>query len=119
MAFSRPLGSNIKYPPSQLRTFHLYAYEYVDDLNFLHDPIEHIPEKHHCADYITEAKARFSNAGWDGDDDIWLIWIPPFLLPPTEDNDHMGILVWFVKQSEDGISWILSPVDLSPYYMHC
>jgi hypothetical protein len=115
MAFSLPAKTNIKYPPESLRAFHVFGYEYVDDLNFLHEPSQHVPDAYDCEDYIREAKAKFVEAGWHGDGEIKLIWIPPFLLPPTDDNDHMGVLVWFVKQLEDGISWILSPIELTIY----
>lgn len=100
----------ISYPPAALQSFYAYRYEWIDNLNFTL-----MPEA--CLDdpepYVEIAREIFLETGWEGDGSIELIWIPPFVLrsigvPETSS----GIVVWHVKQLEDGLSWLLSPVKL-------
>ncbi len=112
MNSKRDKGKIITYPPETLRTFNVEAYEWIDNLNFTISPeacLENADE------YINIAKEIFLDAGWDGDGEIELMWIPPFMLHGmvTKDITH-GITIWHVKQEEDGISWLLSPIKL-PY----
>lgn len=51
--------------------------------------------------------------GWAGDGEVRLMWVPPFMLNNQDGlNPYMGVTVWHVKQEEDGLSWILSPIEL-------
>jgi hypothetical protein len=107
MSFTIDKTKVITYPPSALRDFHVYGYEWIDNLNFVRPLREFIADP---GEYVQIAKERFLAAGWDGDGRIGLLWLPPFVFPreaPTE-----GIVVWHVKQEEDGVSWLLSPVPL-------
>ncbi|ACU59036.1 hypothetical protein [Chitinophaga pinensis] len=102
----------INYPPETLRTFHVNAYEWIDNLNFTISPEECLEN---AEEYVNIAKEIFLDAGWDGDGKIELMWTPPFLLHNmlTEELTK-GLTIWHVKQREDGISWLLSPIQL-PY----
>ncbi|MGB4774257.1 MAG: hypothetical protein WBP45_03725, partial [Daejeonella sp.] len=85
-------------------------YEWIDNLNFTLKPEECLnnPEE-----YIRIAKELFLNEGWAGDGEIELMWVPPFMFQKTQTEDFtQGFVVWHVKQEEDGISWILTPVKL-------
>ena len=59
---------------------------------------------------VAAVKQRFLQEGWEGDGEIGLIWIPPFVDIGLEDTH--GTYVWHVKQQNNGISWLLSPVKL-------
>ena len=100
----------ISYPPSKLDSFELIAYEWIDDLRFTRNPKDFIDRPD---DYIQIVKARFLKAGWHGDGNIELVWIPPFMFKGAKTEEFTrGVIVWHVKQKEDGISWILSPIKL-------
>ncbi len=85
-------------------------YEWIDNLNFTLNPKEVL--LNHEA-YLTIANELFLEAGWDGDGEITLMWIPPFMLKEEKNEAfYYGIIIWHVKQLEDGLSWILSPIKL-------
>lgn len=110
MASTRTINEIIKYPPSELDSFELIAYEWIDNLNFTLNPKDYLDK---AEDYIQKAKERFLNAGWYGDGEIGLMWIPPFMFQGTKTAEFTnGVIIWHVKQQEDGISWILSPIKL-------
>lgn len=110
MAYSVKKDELVKYAPSELKNFHLYSYEWIDNLHFTLPPHLFLAN---ASEYIQVAKELFSKAGWDGDGQVQLIWIPPFMFSDFANNeDAFGILIWHVKQTEDGISWLLSPREL-------
>lgn len=112
MAYSISKSEIITYKAEELLTFHVIMYEWIDNLNFTLDPKECISNYN---PYIENAKKKFLEAGWYGDGDVELMWIPPFMFKRTNSVEFTkGITVWHVKQKEDGLSWILSPVKL-PY----
>jgi hypothetical protein len=116
MAFSIKKTDIIDYPPEALTTFHLESYEWIDNLNFTLNPKDCLSNANA---YIKVAKEMFLNkGGWDGDGEIALMWIPPFMIPYDSTKKFFnGVVIWHVKQKEDGISWILTPIDL-PFLNH-
>ena len=110
MNLQRDKSKIIKYNPETLRTFEVILYEWIDNLCFTIDPKECLENSE---EYICIAKELFLKAGWDGDGEIELIWIPPFMLKSSHTlESFLGIVIWHVKQLEDGISWILTPIEL-------
>jgi hypothetical protein len=112
MAFSILKKEIINYPPENLRGFKVNMYEWIDNLNFTINPIDCLDNPE---DYLVIAKEMFLKSGWNGDGEIQLMWIPPFLLERNSSNEPdftNGLVFWHVKQQEDGISWILSSIDL-------
>ena len=100
----------INYPPSILKTFEVFAYEWIDNLCFTIDPKDCLD---HPEEYLKIANDRFLEAGWYGDGQIELMWIPPFMFDGVRINEFTsGVTVWHVKQVEDGISWILHPENM-------
>lgn len=57
-------------------------------------------------------RAIFKEMGWEGDGVIELIWLPAFVFPLGQQVPSIGVVVWHVKQSYDGLSYLLSPVAL-------
>jgi hypothetical protein len=114
MAYSIKKEEAIKYEPNELRSFHLFTHEWIDNLNFTFKPHDFLPNAN---PYIQVAEELFRDAGWNGDGEIQLIWVPPFMLSAgfTLSEEALGIVIWHVKQEEDGISWLLSPKELSFY----
>jgi hypothetical protein len=109
MSYTIPESAVIDYPPELLNSFHLYAYEWIDNLQFIPPP------KYFIADptkYLSIARKRFIEGGWDGDGEIGLMWLPPFVFSLDPKIPWEGIIIWHVKQTDDGISWMLSPVRL-------
>ena len=107
MSFTIDKTKVIAYPASALRDFHVYGYEWIDNLHFVRPLREFIADP---TEYVQVAKERFLAAGWDGDGRIGLLWLPPFVFP--QEVSPEGIVVWHAKQTEDGTSWLLSPVPL-------
>jgi len=100
----------INYPPSTLKTFEVFSYEWIDNLCFAIDPKECLEN---ADEYIKIANDIFLEDGWDGDGRIELMWIPPFMFEGIRSEDFtVGVVVWHVKQLEDGISWILHPKNI-------
>lgn len=52
-----------------------------------------------------QAHAAFLEAGWEGDGKLGVIWLPPFLF---EYGLTEGVCIWHVKQSNNGVSWLLA-----------
>jgi hypothetical protein len=109
MAYSVPESSVIDYGPESLNSFSLYGYEWIDNLHFTLAATKFVADPE---PYLTVVRQRFLEAGWDGDGEIDLIWLPPFVFPLELKITPVGVVVWHVKQLEDGISWLLSPVPL-------
>lgn len=100
----------IDYPPEYLYELEVMSYEWIDNLNFTLKPGDCVK---HVDEYVSIASKRFLEAGWDGEGEIELMWIPPFMVPKEKQQpDTNGIIVWHVKQNDDGISWLLYPPEL-------
>lgn len=109
MAYSIEKEQIIDYPPEKLNEFFKNTFEWIDNLNFALNPSDCLENSE---EYINVAKAIFTEMGWYGDGDVQLIWIPPFMFDGIHTEKFTrGIVIWHVKQKEDGISWILSPID--------
>lgn len=109
MAYTIEKTEMIGYAPERLKDYEVGAYEWIDNLHFILDPRECVEN----ADaYIAIARQRFLEEGWEGDGDIGLIWVPPFMLKDPKTGYTKGVIVWHVKQLEDGISWLLFPKEL-------
>jgi hypothetical protein len=111
MAYSILKERVIDYPATSLREFRVYGFEWIDDLNFILSPEEFLVAER-VDDYLTIARERFKEAGWPGDGDIGLLWLPPFVFPLSLRIPPQGVVVWHVKQSSNGVSWLLSPIAL-------
>jgi hypothetical protein len=111
MSFSIDKSEVITYPPSALRDFHVYGFEWIDNLHFIRPPKDFVENS---GEYVEAARTRFLEAGWHGDGEIGLLWIPPFMFPIGRNIAPEGVVVWHVKQVEDGTSWLLSPIELPP-----
>lgn len=98
--------------PSQMQSYYVYTYEHIDILNFLPPASDMLGKYTGCDELLKQAADLFSRNGWEGDGEIRLMWFPPFLKIGVEDT--WGTLAWFVKQSNNGTSFIASPVPI-PY----
>jgi hypothetical protein len=107
MSYSIAKSEMIDYPPETLLDYDVTSYEWIDNLNFTIDPQECVEN---ADDYISMAKKIFKKNGWHGDGEIQLMFVPPFMLSyEMQIENTKGIIVWHVKQKEDGISWLLFP----------
>jgi hypothetical protein len=96
--------------PECARNYHYYAYEYLDDLSFLPSALEAFDEWHHAPKLLEEVSAKLKSLGWEGTGEFQMLWLPPFVGAGAHDN--FGCYALHVKQDNDGISWIVSPVML-------
>jgi hypothetical protein len=103
----------IDHSAADLRGFHVYGFEWIDNLHFLRPPEEFLPlPSEQLERYLAVARERFTKAGWDGDGYITLLWLPAFVFPLSCKVRPEGVVLWHVKQTNDGVSWILSPIEL-------
>jgi hypothetical protein len=88
--------------------YYLYAYTFLDDLQFIRSPEEVFvdDDASRLNDVIEAVKKRFRDGGWEGDGDVGILWLPPFVDAGVEDT--WGTYVWHVKQSNNGISFLAS-----------
>lgn len=99
------------------KRMHVYQYCHIDDLSCIHAPNDAYPKlsEKELSLVVDAVKERFRAAGWEGDGDLGVIWLPPFV-DATMDNSCYGTDIWHVKQSNNGVSWIgsLVPLHFSP-----
>jgi hypothetical protein len=110
VAYSNSIEKLINYAPEKIGEFHSYHYEWIDNLHFLLNPKAVLGDR--AKSYIEAAKVVFREMDWEGDGDIQLLWLPPFVFPTSSEVSPEGVIIWHVKQMEDGISFLLSPVAL-------
>jgi hypothetical protein len=89
---------------------YVYEYYYVDEYKGLLDPIEVYGNSEDTLKTIEAVKKEFLRNGWEGDGEIKLIWIPSFVDGFHDEN--YGEFVWFVKQDNNGTSFIGSSHEL-------
>lgn len=91
---------------SEIQSYHVYEYTFLDELQFIKPPGEvYKYEDSVQLNIVIEAiKKKFSDAGWEGDGDIGILWLPPFVDAGIEDT--WGTYIWHVKQSNNGISFL-------------
>ena len=109
MAFTIDIEKVIDYQPEAIRTFHSYAVEWIDNLHFVLPPSDFVPN---AEPYLVVANECFVSAGWWSGGEINLLWLPPFVFPRAMNVGTEGVVLWHVKQEDDGISWLLSPIEL-------
>jgi len=96
--------------PKLFEGFHVYSYEHVDCEEYMPLASEVLSEVPNKDAVLKAVSARLSAAGWEGDGELRLMWLPPFLFPGIEDT--WGLAVWFVKQGNNGTAWIASSIPL-------
>jgi len=101
-----------------ISAYSVYQYEHLDDLSFISTPKRFFltrtfekwsPEEIQAV--IDAVKRKFLEAGWEGDGDVGVIWLPPFVDTGVEDT--WGNYLWHVKQSNNGTSFLLSSQPLT------
>lgn len=112
-AYTKDLSELITYSANDIGAFHLYSWEWVDNLHFMLPPSRLIEDEARRTQLEEGVRRRFrEEAGWEGTGKLSLLWLPPFVFPFSSDVQPEGVIVWHVKQFEDGISYFLSPVAL-------
>jgi hypothetical protein len=93
--------------PDKVRSWHFYAYEYLDDLFFMPPARQVLGDWEHAAALIEQVENCFRQIGWEGDGEMQILWLPPFVGAGPE--DWYGCYALHVKQDNDGISWMACP----------
>lgn len=114
--------TSFNYPPDAIASFYLYIYEWIDELDF---SLALPGDDGYFSPYIEAARQKFLAHGWTGTGSIQLIWVPPFalsgilaggvgaLMGCMGESWSRGLILWHVKQVDDGLSILLSPVELA------
>ena len=97
---------------SIVHAYYVYEYTFLDDLRFIKAPEDVFfhDDKDQLNAVVEAVKKKFLNAGWEGDGEIGILWLPPFVDAGIEDT--WGTYLWHVKQSNNGISFLASPYPL-------
>ena len=111
MSYTIAPNEVIDYPAERLHEFYSYGFEHIDNRLFCISA-EKLLGTRTSQNYIQIAKSRFSDMGWNGEGEVELLWLPSFVFPFEFNVPPIGVVIWHVKQSEDGISYLLSPVKL-------
>lgn len=112
-AYTKDLSQLISYSATSIASFHLYSYEWIDNLHFMLPPSRVIAENSRRVALEEAVQERFrEEAGWEGTGRLSLLWLPPFVWPQGAGVSPDGVILWHVKQHEDGISYLLSPIPL-------
>lgn len=82
----------------------ILTYEHIDNLDARFDPISIFGEREKTHKAIEQVKELFKMRGWEGDGDVKLIWLPPFL--DEAHDDSYGEYIWHVKQNNNGTSFL-------------
>ena len=109
MSYTVPASSLINYSAEAMASFPIYLFEWIDNLHFIQAPDRFLPD---ASAHVEAARAAFHRAGWEGTGDVGLLWLPDFVFPKVSSSFSVGIILWHVKQVEDGISWLISPIEL-------
>ena len=96
-----------------VQRFHVYRYTFLDDLQFIKPPnvVFAYDEPDKVAAVLQAVATKFQEAGWEGDGDVGVLWLPPFIDAGIEDT--WGTYIWHVKQSNNGISFLASRYTLT------
>jgi hypothetical protein len=106
------------YDNEDFEGYFVYQYQHLDDLRAVLKPAEvfgdtgqfYDGDERSVEERVEEVKQLFLKKGWEGDGEIGLIWLPPFVDIGIEDTH--GTYIWHVKQGNNGMSWLASPVEL-------
>lgn len=94
-----------------IEDYQIYEYTYIDDFSCIR-PLkiltsvfdQPIIEKDKFTQMIVALQTAFLNAGWEGDGEINVIPVPPFLIQGRQDG--WCEYVFHVKQANNGISYL-------------
>ncbi|MGA7568986.1 MAG: hypothetical protein WBW53_23230 [Terriglobales bacterium] len=66
--------------PADAKTLLIQQYQFLDDLSFIRNPADvYKSEKGELKQFIVALRTQFKKAGWEGDGEIGVIWLPPFV----------------------------------------
>jgi hypothetical protein len=99
--------------PEYVDLLSVQQYQYLDDLRFVRSPAEVFDEskKQDIDRFLAALRSRFAKAGWEGDGEIGVVWLPPFV--DIGAANTLGIYIWHVKQDHGGRSWLASESELN------
>jgi len=103
------IGGEIR-DPKMIGGFDVYTYHHIDVLEYMPLASGVLADIANRDEVLEAVARRFREAGWEGDGDIRIMWVPPFAGAGSEDT--YGVAVWFVKQDNNGTSYLASPVPL-------
>lgn len=102
----------------EINSFKVYSYQHIDDCSAIISPEIFYNsicpfiggETVSLEPYLEKIKELLRTNGWEGDGELGVIWIPPFVDIGSEDG--WGTYLWHVKQSNNGTSWLASGCSL-------
>jgi hypothetical protein len=87
----------------------VFKFTFIDNPENFRKPEEYFSNSDEKKAILEKVKAVFKKSGWEGDGEIGLVWLPPFLYNPAPGEDPgqlFGTIVWHVKQHTNGISFL-------------
>lgn len=98
----------------KIAKYFVYEYFHIDWLRAIWSPYDYFKghEKAEIDRATSAVEERLLRGGWEGDGEIGIIWLPPFVDIGIE--EPLGFEVWHVKQENNGMSFLASSREL-PY----
>lgn len=97
--------------------YNVLSYQFIDDHRCFRplsdvSNVEFGPEEAEIKEQQlrSELTHLFKSYGWEGDGEINVVFIPPCF---TGDDDGWCREIYHVKQSNNGISWLAIPTDIT------
>jgi hypothetical protein len=87
----------------------VFEFTFIDNPEYFQKPEDYFSNPDDRKAIIEKVETVFKKNGWEGDGEIGLIWIPPFMYNSALNEDPgqlFGTLVWHVKQHNNGISFL-------------
>ena len=109
-AYMREFMGELFDNPSIINQYHLYQYYHIDNQYLMPKLKEVIGSFPEYEKVNKELSALFGSLGWEGKDDIRVMWFPPFLKIGEEDT--WGNYAFFAKQKKNGISFIATRFEI-------
>ncbi|ADK81924.1 hypothetical protein [Sediminispirochaeta smaragdinae] len=90
-----------------LDEYNFYTFQFVDELRYFFTPEQVFNKNDAFNNFIENLKVKFRDCGWEGDGELNIGWLPPFLDESIDPN--YGNIYWHIKQDNNGYSFIASP----------
>jgi hypothetical protein len=81
-----------------VRNYYIYSYEYMDDLSFMPSAHDAFTGWEEGEALIARVEEKFKDMGCQGDGEMQVMWLPPFVGAAEENN--YGCYVLHYKQSK-------------------
>jgi hypothetical protein len=96
--------------PEDLLKGEIIVFTFINNPEYFQKSEHYFPNPDDRKVIIEKVESAFKKNGEEGDGEIDLIWVPPFMYNPALDEElgdvFFGTFVWHVNQHNNGISFL-------------